>query len=189
VATFAHAVEEAGGVCHLVSGDIPEPLLDHLVSEFEAWDIVVSAEPEAQELAHRLAKRGAEVHSATPEHSARAAMGVTSASAGIAATGSVLLDSSYTGSRVVSALPQAHICVLPADRIVATPSDVLRPLGDQAADMPASLVLVSGPSRSGDIEQILTIGAHGPAAVHVIVLVGEEGKPSPCRAEGPAPLS
>lgn len=169
VAAFARTATEAGAVCHVVEGDIPEPLLDHLVSEFEAWAVVVSAEPEAQALADRLGTRGAEVHPATPAHAAQAVMGITSASAGVAATGSVLLDSAHTGSRVVSALPAVHVCVLPADRIVASPSDVLRPLGESTGDPAASLVLVTGPSRSGEIEQILTVGAHGPTALHIIV--------------------
>lgn len=178
IAAFARTVTEAGAVCHVVEDHIPELILDDLVSEFEAWQVVVSAEPEAQALADQLAMRGAEVHSATPAHAAQAAMGVTSASAGIAATGSIVLDSSRTGSRVVSALPLVHVCVLPADRIVASPSEVLRPLGDATVGPPASLVVVTGPSRSGDIEQILTVGAHGPAQLHVIVVKGG-GKPSP----------
>jgi L-lactate dehydrogenase complex protein LldG len=47
---------------------------------------------------------------------------------------------------------------------------VLRRLGDDPTALPSSLVLVTGPSRTGDIEQILTIGAHGPTALHVIVV-------------------
>jgi L-lactate dehydrogenase complex protein LldG len=74
------------------------------------------------------------------------------------------------GGRLASLLPPVHICVLPADRIVAAPADVLRGLGHDPGALPSSLVLVTGPSRTGDIEQLLTIGAHGPTALHVIVV-------------------
>ena len=168
--TFARAVEEAGGVCHLVEGEIPETLLDHIVAELGGWEAVVSAEPEAATLGHSLERRGVEVRPASPDAAARATLGVTSAVAGVAATGSIVLDSRRAGGRLASLLPPVHLCVLPADRIVATPADVLRGLGDDPAALPPSLVLVTGPSRTGDIEQLLTIGAHGPTALHVIVV-------------------
>jgi L-lactate dehydrogenase complex protein LldG len=170
VATFARSVEEAGGVCHVAEGEIPGTLLDHVVAELGGWEAVVSAEPEAAALGHSLAGRGVDVRPATPEAAARATLGVTSAVAGVAATGSIVLDSHRAGGRLASLLPPVHVCVLPADRIVATPADVLRRLDDDATALPPSLVLVTGPSRTGDIEQILTIGAHGPTALHVIVV-------------------
>lgn len=170
ITPFARALEEAGGTCHIVDREIPETLLDTLVAELDAWHAVVSAEPEAHSLGQRLAARGVEVSEATPGAAAAAGLGITSASAGIAATGSIVLDSSHTGGRAVSSLPPVHLCILPAERLVATPSDVLRPLAGNPAALPASLVLVTGPSRSGDIEQILTIGAHGPVEVIVILV-------------------
>jgi L-lactate dehydrogenase complex protein LldG len=93
--------------------------------------------------------------------------------AAVAATGSLVLDCRDAGSRTVSLLPRVHLCVLPAGRVVAAPADVLRPLGRAAGDpgaLASNLVLVSGPSRTGDIEQLLTIGVHGPVAVHVVLL-------------------
>jgi len=170
LATFARSVEEAGGVCHQVVGQVPDTLLDRLVAELDAWDVVVSQDPEAVALGERLADRGVEVSPARRDATTRAALGVTSAVAGIAATGSVVLDSARSGGRLASVLPPAHLCVLPVERLVATPADVLRRLGDEPTELPSSLVLVTGPSRTGDIEQLLTIGAHGPMALHVIVV-------------------
>ena len=62
--------------------------------------------------------------------------------------------------------------MLPADRIVATPADVLHPLGEGAR---GSLVLVGGPSRTGDVEQILYphLGVAGPRHVHVVVVASD----------------
>jgi L-lactate dehydrogenase complex protein LldG len=170
LATFVTAVEEAGGTCHVVTGEIPDILLDSLVAELNAWDVVVSAEPEAAALGERLARRGVEVKPASAEAAANAGLGVTSAVAGIAATGSVVLDSRRAGGRLASLLPPVHLCLLPVERIVATPADILRGLDDDPADMPPALVIETGPSRTGDIEQLLTLGAHGPTSLHVVVI-------------------
>lgn len=170
---FARAVERGGGHCHRVdetTGEVPDTLLDRLVAEHEAWDVVVTGEPEARALSRRLCQRGAEVRPATRQAARRAALGITSARAGIAATGSLVLDSSSAGGRVASVLPPVHICVLPTDRLVATPSDVLRPLGDGNATLPPSLVLVTAPACPGHVDRLLTVGAHGPRELHVILL-------------------
>ena len=107
-----------------------------------------------------------------PRHRCRCAdLGLTGAVAGVAATGSLVLDASVAGSRAAGLLPPVHVCVLREDQLVATPADVLHPL---RAGAPSSLVLVGGPSRTGDVEQILTLGVHGPRHVH-IVLVEPEG--------------
>jgi L-lactate dehydrogenase complex protein LldG len=170
VGTFIRAVEDAGGVCHRVEDEVPDTLLDQLVTELNAWDIVVSAEPEAVALGERLAGRGVEVTPATPEAAAHAALGVTSAVAGIAVTGSVVLDSRRAGGRLASLLPAVHLCVLPVERLVATPGDLLRTLGADPSALPSALVIETGPSRTGDIEQLLTLGAHGPTHLHVVVV-------------------
>ena len=127
---------------------------------------VATEEPEAQQVAELLAGLGVAVGPVTVEAAAAADLGVTSAVAGVAVTGSVVVSSAAAGSRVGSLLPPTHLCVLPLDRLVAMPADVLRPM----VDPPANLVFITGPSRSGDIEQILTLGVHGPMTVHVVLV-------------------
>lgn len=194
VSTFVDAVTHAAGVCHVVEGDVPDELLDRLVVELAtthdraatdtagttttppagAMRVVVSAEPEARALGDRLAARGVEVAPATPATAARAVLGITSAVAAIAATGSIVLDSRRAGGRVASLLPAVHLCVVPVNRLLTTPADVLRHLGPGPALSP-SLVLVTGPSRTGDIEQLLTLGAHGPTGLHVVLVTDGPG--------------
>jgi L-lactate utilization protein LutC len=182
VTSFADAVAHAEGVCHVVEHEVPDSLLDRIVAELGTRDgtsVVVSSEPEARAVGDRLAARGLAVDPATPATAAAAALGVTSATAAIAATGSVVLDSRRAGGRVVSLLPSVHLCVVPVDRLFATPADVLRPLGSAAEPPPPSLVVVTGPSRTGDIEQLLTLGAHGPTALHVVLVTdGPTASPS-----------
>jgi L-lactate dehydrogenase complex protein LldG len=188
VASFADAVAHAEGVCHVVEDDVPDSLLDRIVAELGQRDgtsVVVSTEPEARAVGDRLAARGLAVAPATPATAATAALGVTSATAAIAATGSVVLDSRRAGGRVASLLPSVHLCVVPVDRLFATPADVLRRLGSAADVPPPSLVVVTGPSRTGDIEQLLTLGAHGPTALHVVLVTdGHSGSPPSGPAAG-----
>lgn len=137
-----------------------------IVERHQVRRAVVTEEPGAQTVAGLLQGLGVEVGPVTIEAAAAADLGVTSAVAGVAVTGSVVVSSAAAGSRVGSLLPPTHLCVLPVDRLVAMPADVLRPMREP----PANLVFVTGPSRSGDIEQILTLGVHGPMAVHVVLV-------------------
>jgi L-lactate dehydrogenase complex protein LldG len=176
--TFAAAVEHAAGVCHVVDRDVPDELLDRLVAELGGRSVVTSAEPAAQAVGRRLAERGVTVEDATVEGAARAGLGVTGAAAAVAATGSLVLDSRVAGGRVASLLPAVHLCVVDVNSLLPAPADVLRRLGSAGDALPPSLVLVTGPSRTGDIEQLLTLGAHGPTALHVVLVTGGQGRAS-----------
>jgi L-lactate utilization protein LutC len=178
VATFASAVAHAEGVCHVVDGEVPDALLDRLVGELGGRSVVISREPAAASVGERLAARGVPVGPATVDAAAAAGLGVTGAVAGIAATGSVVLDSRAAGGRTASLLPSVHLCVLSVNILLAAPADVLRTLGSGADALPPSLVLVTGPSRTGDIEQLLTLGAHGPTALHVVLVTDGPGRAS-----------
>jgi L-lactate dehydrogenase complex protein LldG len=179
VGTFVRTVEDTSAHCHVVdggdTGEIPADLLDRLVGELGGTgagpaDVVVSDEPEATAVGRQLAERGVNVREPTPEHAATARLGVTSAVAGIAATGSLLLDSRRMGSRSACLLPPVHLCVVAVNNLLQTPGDALRGVGSGLDALPSSLVLVTGPSRTGDIEQLITLGAHGPTALHVVLL-------------------
>jgi L-lactate dehydrogenase complex protein LldG len=96
-------------------------------------------------------------------------VGVSRAAYGLAETGSVVLAAGPDEPRARSLLPPVHITVLDADRILPGLSALFRELG---GELPSSLAIVTGPSRTADIEQKLVIGVHGPGEVH-IVIVGE----------------
>jgi L-lactate utilization protein LutC len=97
-------------------------------------------------------------------------LGVTGATAGVALTGSIIIDSSVPGARVVSLLPETHLVVLRRSDIVPTPGSFLRRLGSWQDALPSNLVLITGPSRSADIELQLTIGVHGPGRLVVALI-------------------
>ncbi len=99
---------------------------------------------------------------------ARVDVGITTAQAGIVRTGTLLLPAGPGRPRSVSLLPELHVAFLPADRLVWT-------LGEALAQVAGSAVLVTGPSRTADIEQTLTLGAHGPREVWVWGVEAGEG--------------
>jgi L-lactate dehydrogenase complex protein LldG len=106
-----------------------------------------------------------------PAAAARAALGVTGASFAIAATGSLVLETSRPDVRYSSLLPPVHVAIIRASQIIPSPGDLFRHLSARfPAGMPQSLTLVTGPSRSADIEMQLILGVHGPRALWIAVI-------------------
>ena len=77
--------------------------------------------------------------------------------------------SSREEARMISLLPPVHIAVVPRDRILTGLDELLTRL-PQPAEQTSSMVLITGPSRTADIEQILVRGVHGPGEIHVVVV-------------------
>lgn len=96
-------------------------------------------------------------------------IGITCADYALADTGSLVMFSSAEEARMVSLLPPAHIALLPRERIL-TGLDELLTVQALPADRSSSMVLITGPSRTADIEQILVRGVHGPGQIHVIIV-------------------
>ncbi len=95
--------------------------------------------------------------------------GLTGADFALAETGTLVIQSRPDQPRLLSALPAVHIAVIRAGQIVPGFADLVPQLR-QAVRETSNVTLVTGPSRTGDIEQTITIGAHGPRQVHVILL-------------------
>ncbi|MBZ4193203.1 MAG: LUD domain-containing protein [Candidatus Contendobacter sp.] len=94
---------------------------------------------------------------------------VTAAFAGIAETGTLMLRSGPDRPTTLNFLPDIHIVLLPAERIVGSYEDgwdLLRATGEA---MPRTVNYITGPSRSGDIEQTMQLGAHGPLRLHIVL--------------------
>jgi L-lactate utilization protein LutC len=96
--------------------------------------------------------------------------GVSTALYGLADTGSVVLAASPEEPRANSLLPAVHISLLAEDRILPGLPELFEAVG---GDLPSALAIVTGPSRSGDIEQKLVVGVHGPGEVHVVLTPSE----------------
>ncbi len=100
---------------------------------------------------------------------------ITPAAAGIAETGSLMVRSGASSPYTLNFLPDTHVVVLEASDVVGAYEDAwaeMRPDGETGAALPRTVTLITGPSRSSDIERTVTIGVHGPRRLH-IVLVGK----------------
>lgn len=95
--------------------------------------------------------------------------GISQAAYGLADTGSVVLAASPDEPRKRHLLPDVHVSLLAEERILPGLAELFAAVGD---DLPSALAIVTGPSRSADIEQRLVVGVHGPREVHVVLLPG-----------------
>jgi L-lactate dehydrogenase complex protein LldG len=98
------------------------------------------------------------------------AVGLTIAFAGIAETGTLMLCSAPETPTTLAFLPETSIVLLPAARVLRAYEDGLRLLREERGSLPRSVNFITGPSRSGDIEQTLQLGAHGPRRLHVLLI-------------------
>lgn len=102
---------------------------------------------------------------------------VTPTIAGIAETGSIMVTTGSGTPYTLNFLPEIHIAIVHADRIVGGYEDAwarVRRHGETGAALPRTVTMITGPSRSSDIERTVTVGVHGPKRLH-IVLVGDPG--------------
>lgn len=99
-------------------------------------------------------------------------VGITGAFCAIAETGTLMLLSGMDTYASASLLPETHIAVVCASRIIASMEDAFALARAEYGDLPRAVNFISGPSRTGDIEQTIVLGAHGPYRVHVIVVGG-----------------
>jgi L-lactate dehydrogenase complex protein LldG len=98
------------------------------------------------------------------------AVGVTIAFAGVAETGSLAVLGDAKTPNGLNFLPDTHIVLLPASRVVPTYEDVWALLRSEYGPLPRVVNFITGPSRTGDIEQTILLGAHGPRRLHIILL-------------------
>jgi len=109
--------------------------------------------------------------------------GVTGCFAAVAETGTLMLISGPQSPTRNNFLPDNHIVVLRAEQVVASYEDGIDRLrlaargSDGTWSMPRTVNYVTGPSRTGDIEQKIELGAHGPRRLHIVLIDGESGDP------------
>ncbi|MFK5985144.1 MAG: lactate utilization protein [Pseudomonadota bacterium] len=94
--------------------------------------------------------------------------GLTSTRGAIAETGSLILWPSSEEPHLISLVPPIHIAVVDADQIYDTFAQAVAEQG-WAKEMPSNALLISGPSKTADIEQVLAYGVHGPKELIVII--------------------
>jgi L-lactate dehydrogenase complex protein LldG len=97
-------------------------------------------------------------------------VGISGAFVAIAETGTLMMLSGPDTPASMHLLPETHVAVVMADRVVAHYEDGFALARTERGRLPRATNLVSGPSRTGDIEQTIVLGAHGPYRVHVVIV-------------------
>ncbi len=179
VARFCRELEAVDGVAHrttdsddalrvvlelmrgherfMARGPLPVPnLAGRLIHD--GYRIVNSDVPTDPELrkAHQLTYETLEV-------------GITGAEAALAESGSIVVTSGRESPRMASLIPETHIVLMRTDQIYPSLRHFLaeRP---EVATQGSNMVVITGPSRTGDIEQTLTLGVHGPRHLHAVLV-------------------
>lgn len=161
LATFRHNLEAAGGEVNVVAdAKAARTLLADLA---DGGGIAAGADVPPDLLPS---------HPAPARH---ATLGVSTARAAAAETGSLILDSS--GGRRPQLLPPTHAVLVHEAQVVDTLADAIRMAGGDGDLRASALAIHSGPSKSADIGQILVTGVHGPGRIVAIVL-GDGAPPS-----------
>ncbi len=97
-------------------------------------------------------------------------LGVTGSFCAIAETGTLVFTTGEATPTATALLPDTHVAVIRADRIVAGMEEAFALVRAEYGGMPRAMNMISGPSRTGDIEQTIVLGAHGPFRVHILLL-------------------
>ena len=97
-------------------------------------------------------------------------VGITGAFCAIAETGTLVMLSGKGSPSATSLLPETHIAVVDTARIVKGMEEAWALLRSELSTMPRAVNFISGPSRTADIEQTVSLGAHGPYRVHIILV-------------------
>jgi len=97
-------------------------------------------------------------------------LGITGCMCAIAETGTLVFTTGADTPSASALLPDTHIAVLRAARVVPGMEDAFALIRREREVLPRAVNMISGPSRTGDIEQTIVLGAHGPFRVHILVL-------------------
>lgn len=178
LARFETMITSVNGEVHRVAGD---QWVDHLWALMAAKGLTnLLASPETpvghqawtrqQDSGPRLLAYDSPIDDWKPELFNSVDAALTGCRGAIAETGSLILWPTVQEPRLMSLVPPVHFVVLGADQIYATFYQALAEQGWADLGMPTNALLISGPSKTADIEQTLAYGVHGPRELVVLIL-------------------
>jgi L-lactate dehydrogenase complex protein LldG len=170
VEAFKENLESVNGRCIIASNDTDiTDALSRIITDRKGERIAISDDPDVKRLLYQTDLEIEELGIAPNASDIfRFDVGITTAQAAIAETGTLVLDSTHERNRLVSLVPPVHIAIVSASRICETVGDALSLLRTENEISPA-VTFITGPSRTADIELTLTVGVHGPQEIYVIV--------------------
>lgn len=179
---FASAVNAVGGQAQIVTDhaaarDALRALLRHYqvrsallwedhttLTRLDLQDLLAAEQvtPHAHATLHTLAPPQQRAHVLAAD------IGITSCEFAIAETGTLVMCSRAGRERMASLVPPVHVAIVEAAQIVPDLFDVFAAIN--SSSLPSNITLITGPSKTGDIELQLTTGVHGPKHWHLIVI-------------------
>jgi len=173
VALFAEMAQKLSATVEHVrkSADVPQVITEYLRGRNLPSAVRMGADPRLAAMPWAK-QRALELRFGPSDGDDEA--GVSHATAAIAETGTLVMTSGAENPTTINFLPEHHIVVVDAADIEGDLETVLARIRKAygKGKMPRTVNLISGPSRSGDIEQKIILGAHGPRALHIIVVGG-----------------
>jgi L-lactate dehydrogenase complex protein LldG len=168
---FARNVEKEFGTVARVAHDaeVPGAVADYLAEQNLPGQAVMAPHPELRAI-EWSSRPLLEIREGRAE--ATDMVSIQHGFAAIAETGTLMLPSAAERPTTLNVLTDTEIVILRASRVVGAYEEAWDLLRAEIGAMPRNVMLVTGPSRSADIEQSLELGAHGPRRLHV-VLVGD----------------
>jgi L-lactate dehydrogenase complex protein LldG len=167
-----------GGEAEVIAGAQAADKAAEILAGLEGRRVVRWNDPLLEELGldEALRRVGASVYvwrAGAPREEAlkageQADLGITGVHWAVAEPGTVVLLSGGDSPRSVSLLPPAYLAIVPLSRLVPSLTYVMREVSRRG--LPSSLNFITGPSRTADIENDLSIGVHGPGKVYALVL-------------------
>lgn len=181
--TFKVAAEAVGAEVHrvrtkkdalaFIKDFLPKEGIDNVAGAQALWaNSSILSEQEKQQLSSDRPGLSFDV---TRDASRLAKIGISEMDWGVANTGTVAQDATAIEQRLVSTLPIIHIAILKTNKIVADLSELLRKIDPRKNRY---IRLITGPSRTADIERVLTIGVHGPERFVLLCVDEQQGENS-----------
>lgn len=171
IALFAEMAEAVSATVVRVaaSDDVPAAVADYLRGQNLPAALRTGSDPALAALPWEGQPHLTRLSGASDGHDPVA---LSRAFAGVAESGTLVLLSGPDNPTTLNFLPDAHIVMLQADDIAGDYETVWRRLRESfgAGEAPRTVNMITGPSRSADIEQTLILGAHGPRSLHILVV-------------------
>ena len=165
---IANVEKEFGSVARVPDLDaVPDAIATYLAGQNLPTDIVMAPHPELQAIPWDSRPL---LHLREGRAEASDLVSVQHAFAAIAETGTLMLPSAPERPTTLNLLADTEIAVLHTSRLVGAYEEAWDLLRSERGGMPRNVMLVTGPSRSADIEQTLELGAHGPRRLHVVLV-------------------
>ncbi len=173
---FTQMLQIAGGECHVLENDKAlKAKLEEILSDFSKKQILIGNDSELKEiglpqLIEEITGKAIFPDKTQLNQSASADLGITTAQAGIADTGTAVLAHTSERGRLAALLPPVHLAILKKDLLFANKFSYLKAARSENTDLSDTpMTWVTGPSLTADIEKVLVRGAHGPRRVIVIL--------------------